>query len=160
MTGDPLVFNKVAYYTTYLADTDDACAIGTGRIYGVNYKQASGMTPLAGLDADGDPTTIGNVSFVSTGESVPYGVQIIQRPTCQPSDSDSADALGQKASNANGLAQGDLELAVNVAKGTDFGSNTVPPNANGADLPTKTITRALSESGEMIQGGTWGYVLY
>lgn len=158
LTGEAVIFNKSSYFTTYLADPFDACAAGSGRIYGLHFTSSSGNNPQGTMDADDDPTTLGAVDYVGTGEAVPFGVQIIERPSCQPQSGGSG--LGGLANNANGVARGELQLVVNVAKGDGFDANSVPPGESGADMATKNLTRTLHDAGEMVQGGTWGYVLY
>jgi hypothetical protein len=158
LTGGALIFNKSAYFTTYLADPLDACAAGSGRIYGLHFTSSSGNDPQGTMDADDDPTTLATVSYVGTGEAVPFGVQIIERPSCQPQSGSSG--LGNVANSANGVARGELQLVVNVAKGDGFDANSVPAGVAGGDMATKNLTRTLHDSGEMVQGGTWGYVLF
>ncbi len=161
LTGEPLVFGGAAYFTTYLANNLDACDTGTGRLYGVDFNDgtdgAGTDTTIAALDEDGDPTTIEPVRFVSTGTAVPYGVQIIERPACVPgsgADSVSGSNMG------GGVARGDLELVVNVAKGPGFDAKTVPPSIAAGTIATKNKVRKLATSSETFQSGTWGYVLY
>jgi len=96
---------------------------------------------------------------VGTGEAVPFGVQIIERPSCRPA-SDSSSDLGGTTNGANGVARGDLQLVVNVAKGAGFDASSVPPGVDGDSMATKNLTRNVGDSGEMIQSGTWGYVLF
>ncbi|MDP6944319.1 MAG: PilC/PilY family type IV pilus protein, partial [Myxococcota bacterium] len=159
LTGEAIVFNSTSYFTTYMADELDACATGSGRIYGLHFTSSNGNDPVGTLDADADPTTLGTVAYAETGDAVPFGVQIIERPSCQPESGSSTD-LGGTANGANGVARGDLQLVVNVAKGPGFDASSVPPGANGESMATKNLTRNVGDSGEMIQGGTWGYVLF
>lgn len=161
LTGELLVFDRVAYFTTYRANALDACDPGTGFLYGVHFTASAGTsstdTTVAALDEDGDPTTIDDVKFVSTGEAVPYGVQIIERPACLPG-ADGNAAAGTGGGGGGGATQGDLQLVVNVAKGPGFSGDLIPPGASGKT--TKNFTRSMASFGEMLQSGTWGNVLY
>ena len=162
LTGEPVVFDRVAYFTSYRSNALDACDPGTGRLYGVHFTANTtgddSDTTKAGLDEDGDPTTLDDVKWVSTGEAVPYGVQIIERPACLPSgDADNSSTSGY--GGGGGATQGDLQLVVNVAKGPGFTGDLVPPGVV-AGKSTKNLTRSLASYGEMLQAGTWGNVLY
>jgi len=159
LTGEAIVFNRTSYFTTYLSDELDACAAGSGRIYGLHFTSSTGTDPVGTLDADQDATTLDAVEYVGTGEAVPFGVQIIERPSCKAASGSGSD-LGGLAGGTSGSAQGDLQLVVNVAKGAGFDAASVPPGVNGENMATKNLTRSLTDSGEMVQGGTWGYVLF
>lgn len=158
-TGEPLIFNSVAYFTSYLFDPLDACEKGTGRLYGVHFTDNDGSAdaPVAALDEDGDPLTQDDVTFVSTGSAVPYGVQVVERPACIP---DNSSAPAGTPTPPGGVIRGDLELLVNVARGTGGAPNMTPPNVNPTDIGATSISRTLSASGEMLQSSAWGYVLY
>lgn len=162
LTGEPLIFGGVAYFTTYVPNNLDACDAGTGRLYGVDFNEgtegAGTDTSLPALDEDGDPTTIDPVRYVSTGTAVPYGVQIIERPACVPG-AGAVDGVGG-TNLGGGVARGDLELVVNVAKGPGFDAKTVPPSIAAGTIATKNKVRKLATSAETFQSGTWGYVLY
>lgn len=159
-TGEPLIFNRVAYFTSYLFDPLDACLKGSGRLYGLDFidNDDDPARPIGALDEDGDPLTQDPVAYVSTGTAVPYGVQVIERPACI------ADISGGQVSGAptppGGVVRGDLELVVNVARGTGGAANMTPPNVAASQMGASAISRTLSASGEMLQSSAWGYVLY
>jgi hypothetical protein len=50
LTSDPIVFAKVLYFATYTPDAD-ACEVGTGRLYGLDYQDCG-----QGLDTNADGT--------------------------------------------------------------------------------------------------------
>ncbi|MGM0577017.1 MAG: PilC/PilY family type IV pilus protein [Myxococcota bacterium] len=161
LTGEPLVFDRIAYFTTYMVDAADACAPGSGRLYGVHFSESgSGAggedNTLAALDADGDPTTQDTVHFVTLSDAVPFGVQIVERPACIP-ESAGSGAPASPGSSGAGVQRGEMQLVVNVAKGPGVGSpSTTPPDATPS---TRSRTRTLSTSGETLQSSAWGYVL-
>jgi hypothetical protein len=158
LTGSPIIFDKTAYFTTYITQPDEACAPGGGRLYGVDFTESSGEatdsdSTVPRLDEDGDPTTIDHVQYVETGSSIPLGVKAVERPSCSVAGGGGAGASGQSK-------RGDLELLLNVAKGQGYTPKTVPPGINGASQKTRNISYKLSTSGEMLQSASWGYVLY
>ena len=73
LTSDPVVYAGVVYFATYTPDSD-ACEVGTGRLYGMDYEDCS-----RGLDTNGDGTldgsdeiaieSAGYISNVSIGDN-------------------------------------------------------------------------------------------
>lgn len=161
ITGEPEVFNKVAYFSSFNADLTDACNGGEGFVYGVDFVQSTGSgddTTIGKLDEDGDPSSYDLVKRKSTGDVIPFGVQVIERPACFAGGS-SLNAGGM-GGGAQGISRGAVELVVNVAEGQFSSPGTVPPGVNPNSLKTPTITESLTDSGETIQSAAWGYVLY
>jgi len=163
VTGEPEIFNRVAYWSTFARDANDACLGGEGWVYGVDYVQNSGGISLDNtvgqLDEDGDPSSVDMVKRKSTGAVVPFGVQVIERPACFAAGGNiSAGGLG--GAGAQGISRGAVELVVNVAEGQFSTPSTVPPGVDPANLKTPTITETLNDTGETVQSAAWGYVLY
>lgn len=78
VTGPIQLYNKVAYFSTFASSSSaDACALGTGRIWGVDYVGESGA--LVGK-LESSPGTY--VTNVSTGNEIVLGVSIAQQLTC------------------------------------------------------------------------------
>lgn len=80
LLGDPVVFEDVVYFTSYIPrKSGDPCtAVGTAKIYGVNYVTGAGAFDT---DGDGTPDSKGQTlgSGVATGVTVsrgPSGVNI------------------------------------------------------------------------------------
>jgi hypothetical protein len=112
LVGRPVVFNEVAYFTTFLPVSDptvsDACNSGGSRIWGVDYEDRQGEnnvieTTYAGDDFGkmGDGTSM--AMFVET----PYhgallsGVKVVARPRCTAGlDYDVYELTAQKANPA------------------------------------------------------------
>jgi type IV pilus assembly protein PilY1 len=154
LTGEPEVFASGAYFTTYVENDADACDASYGRLYGVHYVNSDPKsdpidTTVAALDADGDPVTLDKVKFISTGESIPYGVQVIERPTCLPGG-------GGVGSSVRGQAQ----LVVNVAKGAAAGDKAVPKGVDPGKVGTQSITHPVNEGAATMEAAGWGYVLF
>ncbi len=162
LTGEPTIFAQKAYFTTFVENTLDLCAAGGGRLYGVHFTQHDSTATkkdntVAAFDDDGDPTTLSVVKFVSTGQSVPYGVQVVERPSCLP---DGTAGGGGGLASSTAPQRGALELVVNVAQGDTGSANTIPPGVDASTMGTKTLTHALADSGETLHSSAWGNVLY
>ena len=163
LTGEPLVFNKAAYFTTYSVDLASACDAGSGTLYGVHYTNQDPAGTVIdntepALDVDGDPSTIDTSKSLDLGNTVPFGVQIVERPTCIPGITDSAAPAGNDG--AAGSKRGKLQLVINASQGSAYSADQVPPNVDPAALRTKTITHQIAEYGETLQSAAWGYILY
>ena len=158
LTGQPMVFDRTAYFTAYVGNEQDACAAGEGRLYGVHFTDGTGAptvhdNTVPSLDGDGDPATQDPTQFIVLGSSVPRGVKVVERPACVPDSGGGGGAPGAST-------RGDLELVVNVAKGSDFSAKSVPPGVDAASMKTRSVVHGLSSTGEMLQSAAWGYVLY
>jgi hypothetical protein len=88
LTGVPIVFDDVAYFSTFvpLANPSDACTMGEGRIWGVtyNYKDTSegdDVSAWRALDNDG---ALGGTTSLFRAYPSTYiaGLTILQRPSC------------------------------------------------------------------------------
>lgn len=164
VTGEPVIFDRGAYFTTFVTNEADACEPGGGRLWGVHFVNAdegadSEDNTIAHLDIDGDPATSAKTKYLETGEAVPFGVQVIERPACFVTE-DSGD--GQDASTGGGaqaLKRGATELVVNVAQGHSSQANTLPPGVDAKSVGTQTESYRLPTQNEMLQGATWGAVL-
>ncbi len=159
ITGEPLIFNSTTYFTTYEVNSTDACLEGTGYLYGVHFTDPDpndSSTGMPVLDEDGDPNTIDEVQRVSLGYSIPYGVQVIERPACR---SDDGEGMGD-GTHGGTTSKGDLDLVVNVAQGSDSSAKLAAPGVDSGSAKTRSMTHDLSSTGEMFQSASWGYVLY
>jgi len=92
LIGQPIVFDEVAYFSTFLPYTDeeDYCVIGEGRIWGVHYQeedpnQDGDDEDFAQIDHDEDASTP-NVRFLSYDNTLISGLTIVQRPSCMEID--------------------------------------------------------------------------
>jgi type IV pilus assembly protein PilY1 len=90
MMGPPVIFSGVAYFTTYTPDLVNACNPGTGKLYGVDFRKpgigtsdtTDCTTALGRLDADENASTPATTESIVIGSAVPYGVTVVQRPSC------------------------------------------------------------------------------
>lgn len=70
LAGEPVIVNGVIYFTTYTVSSN-ACRLGTGRLYGVNY-----YTGANGLDSDNDGAL--DAKYIDLGEGIPSAVTVGQ----------------------------------------------------------------------------------
>ncbi|MEC9071337.1 MAG: PilC/PilY family type IV pilus protein, partial [Myxococcota bacterium] len=127
LTGAPIVYAETAYFGSFAGDKGDACNAGSGLLFGLHFTdtESPGKAEPA-LDADGDATTLDLVRSVDLGDAIPSGIQVVQRPGCQVGGGAGGGGAGGGSSTA-----GDLDLVVNVSKGSGFSAKTVPPGVNG-----------------------------
>ena len=157
LTGSPMIFDKTAYFTTYITQPNELARPAEGAsMESTSWrrgKPTDSDSTVPRLDEDGDPATTDLVQYVETGDWIPMGVKAVERPSCSVSNGAAGGGGGQSK-------RGDLELLLNVAKGEGYTPKTVPPGVNGAAQKTRNITRKLATTGEMLQSAAWGYVLY
>jgi Tfp pilus tip-associated adhesin PilY1 len=162
LSAPPNVYDKVAYFTTYVTDAINACADGEGRLYGIHFTEHTGGdnddTSVGALDEDGDATTHDPVKYIELGDAVVRAVRIVQRPACAPG---AAGGSGGGGSGSSGATRGDVELVLSVAQGGDYATSTSSSNTmTAAKGKAPVLKRTMTHSGETFQSGAWGYVLY
>ncbi len=98
LTGDPLIYNGIVYFPTYLPDSD-LCETGTGRIWGLAYDDCD-----AGIDTDGD----GEADAVSIDvDGYPSNLTVTEQGTLfygvgnPDTDKSSSSAVGEISSIAD-----------------------------------------------------------
>jgi len=90
LLGQPVVFNKIAYFTTFIPYTDpaDLCKFGAGRIWGVHYmskdpNEDGDTSDFAMLDADAVPDGAGDLRlYLQYFNTIISGLTLVQRPSC------------------------------------------------------------------------------
>lgn len=94
LLGQPIVFDDVAYFSTFIpfTDADDYCVFGEGRIWGVDYMSKDpnndgDEADFAQLDEDGLETTADDkVLYLDYDNTLISGLTIVQRPSCMEVD--------------------------------------------------------------------------
>jgi hypothetical protein len=76
LTGDPLIFDGVAYFASFVPGTT-ACDFGSGRLSAFDYQDLS-KNPVVDLTGDGSKDT--SLNFGQN--TVVYGAEISARPAC------------------------------------------------------------------------------
>jgi type IV pilus assembly protein PilY1 len=105
LTGQPIIFNKITYFTTFVPYTNAAnlCEYGAGRIWGVHYMKEDpnddGDTSDFGmLDTDGVPDGDGTLEeYMEYTNTIISGLTVVQRPSCLGIDPDSGLPLSSGA---------------------------------------------------------------
>jgi len=137
LTGEPIIFDRVAYFPTFMPDKSDVCSFGRGRIYAVDYvgdDPASEDDVISQFTAD---DVANNASAVVTLDasaqryvelepnSVIFGLEIASRPSCTPDTPDNLDSDSAAASRVDPAnSTNDLELIVQTGRSQ---STTAPP---------------------------------
>ena len=102
LMGQPVVFDEVAYFSTFMpyTDPDDFCVFGEGRIYGVDFMSrdpnGDGLEDDFGrLDLDGLETTADDkVMYLDYDNTLISGLTIVQRPSCMEVDPSAGTDFG------------------------------------------------------------------
>jgi type IV pilus assembly protein PilY1 len=130
LTGTPIVFNNVAYFTTFLPITDsmDYCKMGEGRIWGVVYNDDDpdndgdhsdwgalvDENPPAGAPTEGCTGT-NPCTYVGYSNSYIAGLNVLQRPACSDASVPPIPGLG-------GATRETFEIVAQVGGGSSVGS--------------------------------------
>ena len=107
LTGPPIVFNRIAYFTTYVADKASACFLGNGRVWGVHYNKTDPDTnTLWGqfLDSDGNKAL-----YVELENTMPSGLTLMQRPSCENSPEDQEPSYTFTSSEMQEMGPGNIK---------------------------------------------------
>ena len=105
MIGQPVIFNKTAYFTTFVpySNEEDLCSFGRGKIWGVHYQSKDpdddgDESDFARLDVDGDPDGEGDVrEYLEYYNTIISGLTVVQRPSCLNIDPMTGLSLGQES---------------------------------------------------------------
>jgi type IV pilus assembly protein PilY1 len=177
-TGEPIVFDKVAYFTTLAASALGSCAIGEGRLWGVHYTgyedgATDDLEPM--LDINDDPELITLARYQGFEGAELYGLQLVQRAACVDSSLNYAPWLGGSASGAEvpaggtpnaygsgqgasftGSSGGALELVVQTGDLGASDSNMQAPSGGGSTgTGTKKIT-GIAAPTQSVFSASWG----
>jgi type IV pilus assembly protein PilY1 len=152
-TGPPLIYDRSVYQTSYVNDSTDMCLVGEGLLWGHHYLGDDGTSindVRPTIDSDGDPVTPEKSASISLGEGVPYGVQILSRPSC------AGDAGISAETSLDQVGPSKLELVIQTTGGS-FTDDQLP--ASG-DAPSITrVTRELQQLGSRVFLNSWGNLL-
>lgn len=170
VVGQPVAFDEVVYFTTFRFDPEAACGVEdeeAARLWGVHYYRPDPNdtlgtgTPLPQLDKDGTFLTPDDlVHSIPLGTVVPYGVQLIQRPSCVgevPLDyltQQGGDATGGASTGTVGV--GDMELVVQVAGAGDIVGPKAPKDSEAAKI--QTFRRTIRPPRSTVLPISWGTV--
>ncbi len=139
LTGPIQLYNGVAYFSSFVSGvtSSDACALGSGRIYGVHYREGGGGSPVGRIET----TTPGTyTTYVSAGTNqLVMGVTISQQLTCvglgaNPDLYDPYLMSNPNAQNVTGQGGGGFRLTA-LLSGGGAGSNGGSISEFTMDLP-------------------------
>ncbi|MBN1772598.1 MAG: hypothetical protein JXB32_15115 [Deltaproteobacteria bacterium] len=143
LTGVPIVFDQVAYFSTFVpfSNPANACEMGEGRIWGVqyDYKDENETDDLAGwaaLEAV-DPVTgvtLPEQLFQSYDDTYVAGLTVVQRPSCFEDTTTTPPSPGLGSASRESF-----EVVAQVSRTVD----ALPPgrqvNTATIRIPTPTI---------------------
>ena len=175
-TGEPLVFDQVAYFTTLAAASTGACAVGEGRLWGVHYtgddaEATDDLEPM--LDVNDDPEIIDLQLYMAIPGAELYGLQLVQRAACTDStfnyapwagDANEASVPGDgtpPSSTSDGATFGNssgapLELVLQTADlGASDGEMQSPSGGGVSGTGTKKI-KAIAPPDQSVFSASWG----
>jgi len=165
LMGAPVIFSNTAYFTTFAADTANACNPGIGWLWGVDFQRKAEdcMSPRPLLDVQGDNTItwVRKVRIGGQGQSsIPYGLTVAQKPACFNGEAPGDVLPPSECANCTPLAsltapkpQVVVQTAVQGARSMD----TLP--ASGGQVPE--VAKATRNIINVIQNmlvSAWGFV--
>jgi len=151
-TGEPIVFDQVAYFTTVAAPESGLCAIGAGRIWGVHYTgyEASpvidDVEPM--LDVNDDPLIETLALYQEYEGAELYGLQIVQRAACTDSVFNYAPWLGDTEDGAS-IPGGGVPSPDGSGEGASFGGSS----GGAIELTVQTSDMGASDSSMQTPAG-------
>lgn len=161
LMGAPTIYGGVAYFTTFIPNNGDPCSVGNGRVYGVDYVLNDGTcdTLEARLPDESDPYTFDTYQEIGCAETpaVPYGVTVVNRPTCIGDESIYDAGAGSGDGGFFGGAAGSGTQIV-VQTGLDTGVGGEEPAGGSTDRTVNQMLRGVMSAIESIVVGTWGSV--
>ena len=176
-TGEPLIFNYVAYFTTLAAATTGSCAIGEGRLWGVHYtgydaEATDDLEPM--LDVNDDPEIEDLQLYLAIPGAELYGLQLVQRAVCTDSTSNYTPWEGGSASGATipgdgtppppgsgggtfgGTHGGSLDLVLQTADLGASDSNMQTPEEGGVSGTGTKKVKSIAPPGQSVFSASWG----
>ena len=101
LTGDPIIFNKVAYYPTFMPG-DGTCNLGHARIYGAHYKEDNGGGgPVSVVDLKLDEDADKDLYVDFGGSTLVFGLDVAARPSCVQTTTDGSGVVHYPGSTHN-----------------------------------------------------------
>jgi hypothetical protein len=157
LTGSPLIFDEVAYFSTFIpseiGNECNMCEVGRGRVWGIDYE---GNDPevvndiLPRYDNDGDPLTLDDlVRYKDLGSNaVIFGIAIVKRPTCSLEE-EIQEQGGRIRPQITQIREGNIELVVQTGEGGT-------PAQGGK---TRVFTQTLRPPESLTYPDSWGVLL-
>ncbi|NUN14944.1 MAG: hypothetical protein HUU55_15050 [Myxococcales bacterium] len=172
LVGTPVVFDEVAYFTTYRPNPADFCSLeeDAAKLWGLDFYRSDADpadpdaigNPLGALDVDGDPTTADTVESLDLGGLVPSGVFVVQMPVCNgeiPVSSDGMDGTEAAGADGGNSGGGGTMPVLSVQFQGKLGAPPPVPGDNmaeGGGIPT--YMKKLRRPRMMVQPLAWTMV--
>ena len=163
VTGSPVIFNEVVYFTTFVPheDPEDCCTLGYGRLWGIHYigDDPNSTTDLIPeLDPDPDDPDDNPVRFIDLVDrngnrenTIAFGPSIIRRPSCAI-EQRTVDEFNQPIVRLINTTPPEYELVVQV------NSPGERKNIGGKERITQTITRKLQPPPPVTVADSWATI--
>lgn len=175
-TGEPMIFDHVAYFTTLASASTGACAVGEGRLWGVHYtgyeaEATDDLEPM--LDVDDDPEVIDLQLYLAIPGAELYGLQLVQRAACVDSTFNYAPWLGDAneasipgdgtppnptsgGASFGNSSGGALELVLQTADLGASDSNMQTPSGGGVSGTGTKKIKAITPPSQSVFSASWG----
>lgn len=161
LMGQPIIYGGVTYFTTYIPQADNACSMGAGRVYGLDYvlTDGAGDVPRPRLPDESDPYTYEPYQVIGCAETpaVPYGVQVASRPSCIGGESIYDAGIGSGSGTAFG-STGSSQPQLIIQTGLNTGEANEQPAGGSTNRSINQIVRSMVQVIESILVNTWGSV--
>ncbi|HPB49954.1 MAG TPA: PilC/PilY family type IV pilus protein [Myxococcota bacterium] len=161
LMGQPIIYGGVTYFTTYIPQADNACSMGSGRVYGLDYvlTDGAGDVPRPRLPDESDPYTYEPYQEIGCAETpaVPYGVQVASRPSCIGGESIYDAGIGSGSGTAFG-STGSSQPQLIIQTGLNTGEENEHPADGSTNRSINQIVRSMVQVIESILVNTWGSV--
>ena len=181
-TSSPLVFDRVAYFTTQSTD-DGYCSTGTGRLWGVDYignvvePGIDDVIPAFEVDNNDDGIVDETVAYMSFENSELVGLELVQRPSCfADSDFSAGNTAVKRSLGAPGM--GSKFPALGPSSGIQFGGASSPkvelvvqtgqtgtsspsmeaPEGGGLSKTGNKAVQKVSQPAQSVFSTSWGMV--
>lgn len=155
LTGVPIVFDEVAYFSTFVpfSNPASACEMGEGRIWGVVYNyqdenETDDVSAWAALEAVDPATgaTLPKQIFQSYAGTYVAGLTVVQRPSCFDASTTTPPSPGLGAASRE-----TFEVVAQVSRTVD----ALPPgrqvNTATIRIPTPSITNYADSWGGVFE---------
>jgi hypothetical protein len=166
LTSKPIIFGNITYFTSYQPNALDACNVGTGRIWGLDFLNGDAdKKPIPKFeltDSSGDKKT---AEYQELENSIPYGATIINRPSCAGTSgvggAANAGALAGAPGSAGNSAlnqakPGKLELVVQTGSVGQTNGAATPKGSTTANI--NRFAKELTRPPVQVIGVSWGQV--
>lgn len=151
VTGNLLLFNSILYFSTYspVVDKNNACSLGVGSIWGVDYIQSNNGLPAARYAIDPNDLSQGYVTNMPQPNGMlVFGVAINQIPTCIETQVFNDPYLGNRISVSN---------ASNTSFQLSF--QTINVGQNSDNSKTNTVVRAIPSPRQVTRVDSWASII-